>query len=482
MSEPQSQRGTSSSTSSSTSLSKSRHKKNKASTYSISSTKQKLLQKRKERRKLQREQKLERGTTLEIIPGYQQGHILGKGSFGSVWTLVPDNVRETKETKQMKETKETNEKNVTVIATTTTTTTTTITQTTNNLNPLHNKNNVTDNWILKVSSMQRDRDGRLKDTFDREVFYLKHLANVSPKMTPTLLHARIIDKNGLQIMERFDDTVKMLGVNQARTLNIPGRTSQAFTWKQLTRIIELARQLDFMGIVHGDLKHSNMLFRWKDTTKNPNNVEICVCDFGFSGTLSGEHYYPLIGFMRHYGCNPKRTIHYGSATKSDKNVYAGGILQPRFKLQSPVPQTLLPVLNRCQLYIALAEQTRLYLWHQKTFVRMRPPELLQMMNLDTKDIVETLKQYCPRIRTLPAQSYLSKLFFPLDKTRYEFGSRQAVVIKPIQAMKPPKSIKNTQPCHHRLMQKQTTPQLQHTKRAVPAQQKEKKKPIDKTMH
>jgi serine/threonine protein kinase len=177
-----------------------------------------------------------------------------------------------------------------------------------------------------------------------------------------------------------------------------------------------------MGIVHGDLKHSNMLFRWKDSAKNPNNVEICVCDFGFSGTVNGEQYYPLIGFMRHYGCNPKRTIHYGSATKSRKNIYAGGILQPRFKLQSPIPPTLLTVMNRCQLYIALAEQTRLYLWNQKQFMRMPPHELLKMMNLDSPEIVEAFKAYCPRVRTLPHRTYFSKLFFPLEKTRYEFGS------------------------------------------------------------
>jgi len=227
-------------------------------------------------------------------------------------------------------------------------------------------------------------------------------------------------------MERFDDTVKMLGLQQAQALNISGRTSQAFTWKQLTRIIDLAKQLDFMGIVHGDLKHSNMLFRWSDAAKNPNNVEICVCDFGFSGTVSGEHYYPLIGFMRHYGCNPKRTIHYGSATKSRKNVYAGGILQPRFKLQSPIPSVLLPAMNRCQLYIALAEQTRLYLWNDKQYSRVRPGELLAMMNLDSPEIVESFKQYCPRVRTLPRPTFLTKLFFPLEKTRYEFNSRTNV--------------------------------------------------------
>lgn len=401
---------------------------------------QRKLKSRKRRRRELRSQKLHQSTLNEFIPGYQQGRILGRGSFGAAWTLVKNvEIRETKEKEKEKE-KDGKENNVPHVVTTTTTTTTVTTtiqppalnkdKQQQEKHPLDNKTNVPDNWILKVSTMQGDRDGRLKDTFDREVFYLRHLANAVPKMTPRLLHAGILDKNGLQIMERFEDTIKVLGQSQARGLGIPGRTSQAYTWKQLRRILELARQLDSMGIIHGDLKHSNMLFRWKDGTKNPNEIEICVCDFGFTGTTDGHQYHPLIGFMRHYGCNPKRTIHW-SATKlkSHKSVCAGGILQPRFKLAHSMPSTLLPVMNRCQLYIALAEQTRLYIWEpeDRKFMRCSAIELLKMMELNDPHIIELFQEYCPRMRTLPTTngSYFTKLM--RNRNRYEFDSRRQAI-------------------------------------------------------
>lgn len=397
-----------------------------SSSYTSSiSTKRKEKQKKEERRKrrnLLREQKLFPSGNNEILPGYAQGKILGQGSFGSVWTLVKDESGVDARGRLFLLNKgivpvsvPVSNTTTTTITTTTTTTTTTTVTTASSLSPFQGHENVSSNWILKVSSLLRDRDGRLKDTFDREVFYLKHLSNVKPKMVPKLLYDKVYQKNGLQVMERYDDTVKSLGLAQAKQLKLTGRTSQAFTWKQLKKILDLALRLDKMGILHGDLKHSNMLFRWTDS--DPNNVEICVCDFGFTGTTNGEHYYPLVGFMRHYGCNPKRTIHYESAMKSSQTAFAGGILQPRFKLSSPIPNVLMSCINRCQLYIALAEQTRLYIWHENQYDRIRPKDLLKMMYLDKADIIETFRFYCPKMRTLPTPS-LSRLYPISHPTSY----------------------------------------------------------------
>jgi serine/threonine protein kinase len=398
-----------------------RAEKTTSSSSSQSTQKRKQQEKWKQKRREERERKLLRSTTSEFIPGYEQGRILGQGSFGSVWTLVEDSSLSFLPL------------HVTKTTTTTTTTTTSqkvafqpesqlssfgVTVPTNastDLGGTFNKpKDISKNWILKVSPLIRDRDGRLKDTFNREIFYLRYLAAITPKIVPQLLQAKIVDKNGLQLMERFEGPVKALGLEQAKNLNISGRSSQAYTWKQLMRIIELAKHLDALGIIHGDLKHSNMLYRWLDDNHkdNPNAVEICLCDFGFTGKVTGDPYYPLIGFMRHFGCNPKRTIHYGSS----KSPNSGGIFQPRFKLASPIPTALIPVINRCQLYISLAELTRLYVWNEKKSTRISPIELRKLMGLDHPDILEAFRHYCPKMKTLPPisvpSSYsLSRMFF-----------------------------------------------------------------------
>jgi hypothetical protein len=101
---------------------------------------------------------------------------------------------------------------------------------------------------------------------------------------------------GIQVIERFDSSAKDLLVRQAKELGL-GQGDWAIHLSQLRRIIKLGRDLDALGIIHGDAKLANLL-------SNAQGTHIVWADFGFTGRripttrAKSPHYNPLMGFTR----------------------------------------------------------------------------------------------------------------------------------------------------------------------------------------
>lgn len=215
-------------------------------------------------------------------------------------------------------------------------------------------------WVVKVSSFGGSAERR--DTFRREVHFLRELRALG--VVPLLREWRIEGDRGVQVIERFDGTLRDLGERQAAAGLLPKR-ALAFTSAQLARVAALARLLDDLGIVHGDAKLSNLLVRAAGT-------DIRFSDFGFAGTVpvpssagrgreekrAGEEhtaeagapaggFSPLVGFARHFGCDPQR-----------EPLPAGAA---GFRLRTPYPAAVAARANSGQLYLALARTGRVFL-------------------------------------------------------------------------------------------------------------------------
>ena len=70
------------------------------------------------------------------------------------------------------------------------------------------------NEVLKVSFLKTKSD---KDSFEREIYYLKLLTTQTPGLTPKLRKTILSSDNkvGYQIMERYDSSFKDLGLQQS---------------------------------------------------------------------------------------------------------------------------------------------------------------------------------------------------------------------------------------------------------------------------
>lgn len=135
---------------------------------------------------------------------------------------------------------------------------------------------------------------RLKDTdercnFARETHFLQAMQSLQyldpvikdyRRVVPRLYDVAILDRemSGLHLMERMVASIHDLGCQQAQEYGLP-KHELAYTWEQLCQIRRLVLALDAKGIVHGDLKRRNILYR----DEEDGQVSMAVSDFGFSG-------------------------------------------------------------------------------------------------------------------------------------------------------------------------------------------------------
>lgn len=276
---------------------------------------------------------LESRVSLKLMPGLQFGGLLGHGSYGNVWALdkIPDYHHS-------------DEKMV--------------------------DSNPKSSYILKVSNVGKPK---LLDTFRREVHFLNSLKQT--KLVPVLHDVEITNGKGIQIMERFDGTMKDLGRRQAFEGKLESK-SLSFTTQQLNDMVGLAETLDNMGIIHGDFKITNLLY------KDNGNV-MKISDFGFSGTLDGKPYSPLIGFFRRYGC---------SAQYDELPENKG------FVLKSPYPEKIYSFANRSQLYMLFYRiRSRLYERNQDgAHIQFNKKKLRKLFELN-REALGIIKEFCPQL-------------------------------------------------------------------------------------
>jgi hypothetical protein len=188
--------------------------------------------------------------------------------------------------------------------------------------------------VIKINNITNKEE---EEAFDRELHYLHYLKkdhlkylkvltvppahndsqNKSNLKIPVLYDSwrcrdsTSQDKYGIQILERFDGSVKQLGLDQAENLRKHLRLDQkhhetkgdvwAFTEEQLKNIIDLGKFLDNHQLIHGDAKLANLLFKYqyknKNKSKNRYKVRLVLADFGFTGEeRSNATYAPLMGF------------------------------------------------------------------------------------------------------------------------------------------------------------------------------------------
>lgn len=193
------------------------------------------------------------------------------------------------------------------------------------------------NEVLKVSFLKTKSD---RDSFDREVYYLKFLNTKLPGLTPKLRKSTISSDNkvGYQIMERFDSSFKDLGLSQSVARGL-SKGSRLFSWSQIEQAIQLATKLDRLGIVHGDAKLANILYRMLGP-----RLHIVWSDFGFSGCIDSKVFSPLNGFTTNYGSSSAVVFQQGKA-----------------KLCKPIPDAILPYFNRLQIYTDLMQGRTTYM-------------------------------------------------------------------------------------------------------------------------
>jgi hypothetical protein len=343
----------------------------------------------------EKETKLDKTTTEEFLPGFSQGRILGQGCFGAVYTFNLQPTEE-KEKQQQRKLKSISEK-------------------------LDQAQSPKQNMMfsLKVSSFKNDKEGRFLDSYLREVYFLRELRKLRTGLVPALFQdRRVIDETkadkgkGIQMMERYDGNAKQLGSMQATLLlglnTDDNKTSiYAFTWFQLEQLMYLAKKLDAMGLIHGDFKLSNLLYRKfvinnkKVNNNNEIKYEFRVCDFGFSGYVdpTKSPYSPLNGFLGNFGCSTERVCTWKSDGK-------GGLVA-QFQLKTPIPKLLQPIFNQCQLYVSLMECSRLCVFdasnHKNRMDKTNAIRKLLRENLGMTDaVLQSLYAYCPELkRCLP---------------------------------------------------------------------------------
>ena len=199
-------------------------------------------------------------------------------------------------------------------------------------------------WVLKISNLtDNDKDNGDDDersmsedekerrtTFKREVYYLEKLKDEFPQLVPRLKNWRICAGQGLQVLERFEESAKELGQRQAAAFGLDGEDNLAFTKAQLASIATICTRLDKLGILHADAKLANFL------VKDDGHMFV-MADFGFSGeATAAAPFSPLQGFTTQLGC-PGEVVHEGGDRKAH--------------LAHPVPHRLVPYWNRIQTII-----------------------------------------------------------------------------------------------------------------------------------
>jgi Protein kinase domain len=154
-------------------------------------------------------------------------------------------------------------------------------------------------YVLKIA-MFADDFGR--ESARREISIMKQLEPT--KLGPKLLNYRFCDDKALLLMERFDMSAEELGRRQfSHFFGEDAAQSNAeallFTETQIIKIFTLALRLSQAGVVHGDLKLDNIMYRLRED-------DFIVIDFGFSGTyrtVDGKYWEAFWGFTHVMGCN-----------------------------------------------------------------------------------------------------------------------------------------------------------------------------------
>jgi serine/threonine protein kinase len=268
--------------------------------------------------------------------------------------------------------------------------------------------------ILKISFL---KDYTAVSTFSREVLYLRELQNhqwfdgqkwhpLAPKFfnswidRPHLLSlaTRVIPQ-GTQTMERMDGTLTDLGLKQARKKlgNKQNKNSLrgvvGYTTTQIRKMVRLTFLLDHLGLVHGDLKRRNLLY------KGSHGQTIVLSDFGFTGLLpsdpssssccyssSSSQSLPSLSFST-------TTTTTGSSPASDNGSDVASLAGPHARFLEPrigfpdlprnrprLPPELWPYVNRWQMYFDFVYNRPTY-WikPKKKKMRLMPCKVVQKM-------------------------------------------------------------------------------------------------------
>lgn len=100
--------------------------------------------------------------------------------------------------------------------------------------------------------------------------------------------------------ERVNSIDRFRGLHEGITRNI-----YVFTYNELVDMFRIAVNLGKLGVMHGDLKPNQFLYKGKDIRQVDS---ICVSDFGFSSySLTLKQYPPTWGYPQRFGC-PKSNL------------------------------------------------------------------------------------------------------------------------------------------------------------------------------
>lgn len=158
----------------------------------------------------------------------------------------------------------------------------------------------------------RTKERRLES---KEVFYLRTLSEADPPISPRLYEnfqcniepkksltgsgqpecmPESADGKGLvMVLERYTDNVRHLFNNQGRYLTV----------SQLDKLIQITLMLTSRGVIHGDLKLDNVLWRLVDDRKTHGLThEFVFTDFGFTGDY--VNYNPREGYTQYLYSDP----------------------------------------------------------------------------------------------------------------------------------------------------------------------------------
>lgn len=251
--------------------------------------------------------------------GYVFGQLLGKGSFGSVHEACQDNSCK---------------------------------------------------WVLKISFLDDDFD---KQVAAREIAIMEQLNDTG--LIPRLLKWKMCDDMAMMLMDRWSMTAEQLGRQGYEHFFGKGSNvmnALMFTDVQINKIYALARKLSELGIIHGDLKLDNIMYRVHDDS-------FIIIDFGFTGTYKeheGKYYSARWGFTHAMGCKQSE--------------------------DSPVPQQLSRFANVWQLTVDIGSSVPFVLigiedrqTHQVQEIRYLAglgPDYSQILNLEA---IKTIQKECP---------------------------------------------------------------------------------------
>lgn len=152
----------------------------------------------------------------------------------------------------------------------------------------------------KVAKIINARKLKQLESSLREVFFHQFLAplGITPQYYGAFARYEYTSSNRFReclnyaqldiIMQRFDGDVYSL---------IESRERHYLTQNELDRLFQIAIEMGKWGVVHGDLKLDQFLYRLISSKQN----EIVVTDFGFTGFLEEvieeDHYRPAIGWL-----------------------------------------------------------------------------------------------------------------------------------------------------------------------------------------